>query len=226
MILPSTEKISDMYIHLGEGTMSTDSYRRFARGYDLLLESAGAGLRAVGLKMHPPTQAMRVLDIGCGTGTSLALYQQAGCQVFGIDSSPTMLDVARRKVGDRAGLCRGSAAAMPYAGGQFDLILAMLVLHELPPETVMPFWRRPAARSIGMGILLIDFHPVRCEVWGLVDPPHQSAGGARHRRGSIRNYRRFMAQRAAPASRGARSVGRAGAHPRRRELRVMLLRAP
>ncbi len=47
------------------------------------------------MKVYPPKEGMLVLDVGCGTGTNLSLYHEAGCSVFGIDSSPAMLAEAK-----------------------------------------------------------------------------------------------------------------------------------
>lgn len=103
---------------------------------------------------------MSVLDVGCGTGTHLDLYQSAGCEVFGIDSSPAMLDVARHKLGPQAELHQGDAAHMPYENGTFDLVMVTLTLHEMPPQTrsavldEMTRVLKPGGR-----ILVIDYHP-------------------------------------------------------------------
>ena len=67
--------------------------------------------------MLPPREGMDVLDVGCGTGIQLASYQEAGCRVSGIDASQAMLNVARRRLGERADLQLGDAARMPYPDG-------------------------------------------------------------------------------------------------------------
>jgi ubiquinone/menaquinone biosynthesis C-methylase UbiE len=74
---------------------------------------------------------MRVLDIGCGTGNLLALYAEAGCEVYGIDASPAMLDQAQRRLGDAARLELGDGTALPYPDRSFDIVLITSVLHEL-----------------------------------------------------------------------------------------------
>jgi ubiquinone/menaquinone biosynthesis C-methylase UbiE len=109
-----------------------DPYRRIARFYDVFVEPPNAALRSIALSMAPPTAGMRVLDVGCGTGGNMERYQRKGCRVFGIDPSPSMIDVARSKLGGHAELELGSAADMPYEDSSFDVVTAFLTLHEIP----------------------------------------------------------------------------------------------
>lgn len=103
---------------------------------------------------------MRVLDIGCGTGAQLERYLRAGCQVSGIDQSASMLNRARQRLSAAADLRLASAESLPYSDGQFDLVLASLVLHELTPDlqhAVLTEARRVLAADGRM--LVTDFHP-------------------------------------------------------------------
>ncbi len=177
-----------------------DAYRRVARWYDRIFGGMNAGLRGIGLKMFPPREGMEVLDVGCGTGIQLASYRQAGCRVTGIDASPAMLEVARRRLGAGASLIVGDAARMPYPDQAFDLVLAATVLHEMPAGArtaalgEMKRLLRPGGR-----ILLIDFEPGRVRPvrgWvtrGIIAASEVAAGRRHHR-----NYRDFMAHGGLP----------------------------
>jgi len=48
--------------------------------------------------------ATTVLEPGCGSGRMLEALADRGCQVVGIDTSPVMLELARRRLGTRAEL--------------------------------------------------------------------------------------------------------------------------
>lgn len=137
-----------------------DAYRRIARIYDPLFDKMNKGLRLAGIRTFRPAKGMDILDVGCGTGAHLELYQRYGCNLYGIDLSPSMLEVARKRLGDSARLEPGDATRMPYEDRKFDLALCMLSLHEMGGQTrsgVLSEMKR-VLKEEGR-ILLIDFHP-------------------------------------------------------------------
>jgi ubiquinone/menaquinone biosynthesis C-methylase UbiE len=112
--------------------MARDQYRMAARMYDLVAEPLESKARKVGIELLPPRDNMSVLDIGCGTGTQLALYRRNGCRLYGIDTSPAMLAKAQRKLGDGAELRLEDASSLDFPSQTFDLVSAFLVIHEMP----------------------------------------------------------------------------------------------
>jgi ubiquinone/menaquinone biosynthesis C-methylase UbiE len=177
-----------------------DPYRAVARWYDRLFERSNHELRVIGLEMFPPKPGMAVLDVGCGTGAQLALYRRFHCRLFGIDTSPSMLGIARARLGDAADLRRGSAIDLPYATGQFDLVISMLCLHEMRPQI-----RSKAVESMKRvlreegRILLIDHYtgPIQSFRGWLTKtlvPFVEAAAGREH----FRNYRQFVASGGLP----------------------------
>lgn len=80
-----------------------------------------------------------VIDIGCGHGRSLALLCErgAGGRVVGIDPSPLMVEIARRRNRRlvRTGQCKvvaASAEALPFTGAAFDRALCVHVVYFWP----------------------------------------------------------------------------------------------
>jgi SAM-dependent methyltransferase len=63
------------------------------------------------------------------------MYQEAGCEVHGVDVSPTMVELAREKLGPDAVLQVAEASEIPYDDGSFDLVLATYVCHELASDS-------------------------------------------------------------------------------------------
>jgi ubiquinone/menaquinone biosynthesis C-methylase UbiE len=137
-----------------------DQYKSVAKWYDKIIEPLLSGLKAIGLKMHHVNENTTVLDIGCGTGTLLSLYQKYTSKIFGIDLSSSMIKVARKKLGMETNLIIGSATKMEFKEHQFDLITCSFILHEVPQIVRMEILKeaKRALQNDGR-ILLIDYHP-------------------------------------------------------------------
>lgn len=174
--------------------MKDDPYKQSAKKYDSFVEPFNRALRKIGMKLYPPVAGIKVLDVGCGTGTTLNLYQKAGCNIFGIDSSPEMLSIARNKLNSQAELLLGNAAKMEYSNETFDLIISMLTLHEMPQNVrsnVLCEMIRVLKRE--GRILIIDFHPGSIQfpkgwMYKAVIYFFELMAGLEH----FRNFRKFM----------------------------------
>lgn len=88
----------------------------------------------------------RILDLGCGTGSTTVILQQAfpHAEVIGLDLSPYMLVMAERKA-QIAGLPvqfrHGDAAATGLPDSSFDVVTASLLFHETPPAVAKDILR-------------------------------------------------------------------------------------
>jgi ubiquinone/menaquinone biosynthesis C-methylase UbiE len=107
--------------------------------YDPFTKLFGADkLRAALVEQAELRAGHRVLDVGCGTGSLLALCKRRhpDVDVTGLDPDPRGLARARRKAA-RAGVAmrfdQGYADALPYADGSFDRVLSSLMFHHLEP---------------------------------------------------------------------------------------------
>lgn len=84
-------------------------------------------------------QPRRMLDLGCGTGSTTVLLKKAfpQAEVIGIDLSPYMLYMADRKakeVGLEIQFLHADAARTGWPDATFDLVTASLLFHETPPS--------------------------------------------------------------------------------------------
>lgn len=90
------------------------------------------------MELLQPVRGYSVLDIGCGTGESLLPFLRAGLDVTGIDPSPYMLNIARTKIGNRAGLYQGCAEDLPFDDNAFNYasFFTSLEFTELPQKAI------------------------------------------------------------------------------------------
>jgi len=180
--------------------MTGDPYRKHAASYDTFVEPFTAGVRRKSLGLHPPASGLSVLEVGCGTGSNLIPYQTAGCRVCGIDLSPAMIAQAQKKLDGLADLRVGDASCMPYSDDDFDLILAMFTLHEMPfhvrPEVISEMKRvlKPHGR-----LLLVDYRigPIAFPLGWLakgIAYTFERLAGSEH----FKNYRDFVGRNGLP----------------------------
>jgi ubiquinone/menaquinone biosynthesis C-methylase UbiE len=105
-----------------------DSYDHLSRWYDLIEGGWEGRPRRLALKMLAVQAGESVLEIGCGTGSSLIeLARAVGQQgrVFGLDLSAGMLAVAARKLQrkhllERVDLRQGDALQLPFENAGMD----------------------------------------------------------------------------------------------------------
>ena len=84
--------------------------------------------------MIRPQPGWRVLDVGCGTGTGMASYVEAGCTVVGVDVSAAMLEKAKARLGNRAELHLTDGDTLPFESQTFDLVAISMALHEVTAD--------------------------------------------------------------------------------------------
>ena len=86
-----------------------------------------------------------ILDVGCGTGA--LLHELAvtfpECRLAGIDPSPEMLSIARRRLPANVELKRGWAEKIPYSSEIFDTVVSCNMFHYIrqPHEALIEMVR-------------------------------------------------------------------------------------
>jgi SAM-dependent methyltransferase len=99
-----------------------------------------------------------VLDLGCAAGQLSEALADRGARVVGVDISPVMVELARRRCGDRVRLhCADIGQPLPFlSDGSIDVVTASLVMHYLADwtATLSEVWRvlRPG------GFLVMSVH--------------------------------------------------------------------
>ena len=114
------------------------------------------------IRPYLPAQG-RILEVACGPGHLLIDLAEAGYRAYGLDRSPAMLRLARRRL-DRQGqpvrLCQAEAAALPFAAWSFAAVAVTF-----PTAFVYdPAWLEQLARVLqpgGRAIVVEMAHFVR-----------------------------------------------------------------
>ena len=120
--------------------LSNIAFSKDAAGYD---ESKRyASLRQVYPKIVAEvlTEPFKnVLDVGCGTGALLSQIQEhrKNVNLFGIDLSQEMINVAHAKLGSTADLRVSESERLPFKNGAFDLVICTFSFHHHPNPAVV-----------------------------------------------------------------------------------------
>lgn len=125
--------------------------------YDRKIASVERGLVAGGREWIGARASGRVLEVAIGTGRSLEHYP-AEVTLTGIDLTPAMLDLARRRAKRLSipiDLIEGDAEHLPFADGSFDTVVCELGLCSIPrPDAAIAEFARVLAP--GGTLLLLD----------------------------------------------------------------------
>jgi len=101
-----------------------------------------------------------VADLGCGTGQVAEALAPFVGQVIGVDTSPSMLKTAKKRLAahDNVELRAGALESLPLADGSLDAAIMILVLHHVADPAVAV---AEAARSLKPGgrLVVVDMLP-------------------------------------------------------------------
>ncbi|MBX9585285.1 MAG: methyltransferase domain-containing protein [Gemmataceae bacterium] len=119
-------------------------YDRIADAYDLIADSNEKAARRAGVKALALKPGEAVVELGFGTGNEVldlaGLVGPTGT-VSGVDISPGMLAVARRKLATTPPACPvnllvGDARSLPFADASFDAAYTSFTLELFPAEDI------------------------------------------------------------------------------------------
>lgn len=113
--------------------MKADHYDAFAESYARENETGlfnAHYARPAMLDLAGDVTGRSILDAGCGAGPLAAALRDRGAQVTGFDSSPAMVALAQKRLGMGSRvLVADLAKPLPFRTGEFDDVVASLVLH-------------------------------------------------------------------------------------------------
>jgi len=165
----------------------------------LRLTMCDEGFKARLLDQAEVGHGLRVLDLGCGTGTLASMAARRGAEVTGLDADAAALHLARKNAGPLAvTLVEGLSSTAELPQESFDVVLSSLFFHHLAGEAKRTTMRRaygwlrpggsnhiadwgraanPLMRGLFYGIQLLDgFEATSDNVRGLLPTMLEEAG--------------------------------------------------
>lgn len=148
--------------------------------YDVYCRAVGLGqgFRDQTLRVAAIRAGETILDVGCGTGV---LTRRAGeaagpaGAATGIDPGQGMIRVAKKnaqRLGSRVAFKVAAIERLPFEDARFDVVLASIMLHHLPPDL-----KRQGLREVhrilkpGGRFIVADFYRPANPLWWLVAWP-------------------------------------------------------
>jgi ArsR family transcriptional regulator len=136
---------------------SQEFFATAAGGWDRLRESLFGDTFYLWATLGLIDPALAVGDLGCGTGQLTETIAPYVARVIAVDSSPDMLDTARRRLAGvgNVELRQGELEALPVNAGELDVAMLSLVLHYSPdPQRAL----QEVARVVRPGgrLLVVD----------------------------------------------------------------------
>ena len=113
-------------------------------------------------KLRTTHSALRILDVGCGTGANIKMLAQYG-EAEGVDVSDDALEFCRKK-GLKAQ--KGLAETLPYADETFELTTALDVVEHLDDDIAGLKEMFRVTKSGGYSLIFV---PAFMWLWGVQD---------------------------------------------------------
>ncbi len=177
----------------------SDPYGRSARFYNPVVEPWLRSVKKKIVRECLRLNILRVLDVGCGTGTLAGMLRKEGIQTVGLDPSPGMIRVSSGIPRDSFALVRGRGEGLPFPAGSFQGVIFSMVFHENP----IPRRREMLEEALRVldprgTLFILDYHKPSTasgRAAGIIEYLVEWVVGGDH----FRNYRRFLEEGALPA---------------------------
>lgn len=102
------------------------------KGLDFYTQIKADYLRKIIERHLPNTSPVRILDIGCGHGYIHPTLRNFGYEITGVEVAADVLTMARKENPDNKYITY-DGNKLPFPDKSFDLVLAICVMHHVPP---------------------------------------------------------------------------------------------
>jgi SAM-dependent methyltransferase len=151
--------------------IALDAYESLAESYAARVDTKPENAyyeRPATLSLLPDVKGLHVLDAGCGPGVYTEWLVDHGASVVALDVSPSMVRLARKRVGRRAQILQADLnQPLSFAeDGVFDVVLSPLVLDYLEDwHGVLSEFSR-VLKEAGILIISVEHPMVDHSRWG------------------------------------------------------------
>jgi ubiquinone/menaquinone biosynthesis C-methylase UbiE len=125
--------------------------------YDVFTPQANERIIAAFVRLSGLPRGARVADLGCGSGVFTELLRQQGFRSVGLDISPKLIELGRRKY-PGIELIEGDAENLPFESASLDGLLLSGLVHHFPDPRKLAAEVRRVLRTGGR---FVAFDPNR-----------------------------------------------------------------
>lgn len=134
--------------------MNDSKEGKFSSLYDLFFDRLLYRIRRKNLTIIQNLHLENIVDIGCGTGTQCQILSQYSNNIVGIDSSDSMLQIARKKNIAHTKFVNQDFLKNDFEDGFFDCAIISFVLHANDEATIKEILHQ--ANRVTDGFLIIN----------------------------------------------------------------------
>jgi ubiquinone/menaquinone biosynthesis C-methylase UbiE len=128
------------------------------QSYDKIAEDFSHSRKSVWEEFKPLAEYVKdgdkVLDLGCGNGRMIELFQGKNIEYIGIDNSQKLIEIARQKY-PNGNFQTFNGLKIPYPDNYFNAIFCIAVLHHIPGSELRQEFLKEAKRVLKPGGRLI-----------------------------------------------------------------------
>jgi len=135
-----------------------ENYNLIAEDFSRTRQYAWLGFQSLAKYLKPNDN---VLDLGCGNGRLLQIFQEIDINYTGVDNSEKLIEIAKKTHSNTTFLV-ADALHLPFPSDFFDKVYSVAVLHHIPSEELRLKFLAEAKRVLQpQGLLILTVWDLR-----------------------------------------------------------------